>query len=623
MSKSKLLIVLSAVMLLASLPALAQSDPKIGYAGWATAAQSRNIPAGSVNDPGSHLTYILDTGVNARALLNDVSLESAESTPLVDLAEWLDADGNGVLDPGAIIQNFVAITNTHPTMAVTIHFRIYNDNCEDLLDFLVILTCNDTLVFDPFDFEIPGTNGENSRDRLIGPARPGRVLSPVPTDQYGSGRFILTAAASGASIDADWDAEILFPYELGRALTNECNIKAAGTLDGTLDAILAAGNGTRNVGTQASLSDNNLHVFNAYQISFNYLIGYQTLAVPRGNVFQAGGTNAWARPAIDRNPDIGQNGPSGSDGDGPNTVPTGTILLGGEFGHISYENNANAVPGGIAPNFYFLRNEVHGGDIHAAAGANGVGGFSLYGAQGTGPLLPVDPADIIMNFVSVYDDYNGTNNAGVTGFPDWAANIGPAVTTYVLQIYDNNEDLLVIEEDVPIPVSPPVPGETVDLKMVCACLRAWLTTAIVPQTNVDDLTIQEMADILTDEVLTGRDDFDGLLHPVAPDLSGGWIRFVRDNTHTVTSFASQATVEAVGFSVQGSAHGPGTSTFDVDDEADSHIDYGPSFMTISNSLTKQSGFGALWWNYAVAYNVDVAEQGIPNPASNDTPNQPQ
>jgi hypothetical protein len=312
MNKSKLLIILTVLALLL-VPALAQSDPKIGYTEWDSAVQSRNIPAGTVNDPGSHLTYILDTGVNARDLLGDVSLATASSTPLVDLQPWLDVDQDGQLDSSAIIQNFVAISNTNPTLAVTVHFRYFNDNCDDVLDFLVILTCNDTLLFDPFDFVIPGSNGENTRDRIFGPARPGKVLSPIPTSIFGSGRFILTAAASGASWDADdQDAEILFPYELGKSLDGECNIKYIedytswddDTIDQTLDADWTS---VANVGTSPGLEEDNLHVFNATQISFNYLIGHQTYAVPYNQVFQAGGINAWARPAIWREEDGLQN----------------------------------------------------------------------------------------------------------------------------------------------------------------------------------------------------------------------------------------------------------------------------------------------------------------------------
>jgi len=637
MKKLSLFIVFGMLALLvASVPALAQANPKIGYNEWQSAVQSRNIPAGTVNDPGSHLTYVLDTGVNARALLDNVSLENT-SFPLVDLQQWLDTNQDGLMDDGAITQNFVAITNTNPTMAVTVHFRYYNDNCEDILDFLVILTCNDTLIFDPFNYEIPGSDGENTHDRLIGPGRANQVLKPVTTAEYGSGRFILTAAASGASIDTDWDAEILFPYELGQDLDGECNIQKDGTLNGPLADILSGA--VRNVGVNQSLVSDNLHVFNAYQISFNYLIGFQTLAVPRGGVFQAGGVNAWARPAIGRELDpqqaslgdgavpsdfsaeAGTQEAYGGDGDGDFLAPTGQILLGGERGHVSYVRNSDQRPfttGLIDPNLYFLRNDVHGGDVRGMVGAsaNSHGGTSLYGAQGTGPLIgAVAPSDIIMNFVSVYDDYNGSNNTGVTGYADWSANVGPAVTTYVLQIYDNDEHQLVIEPNLPIPVSPPLPGKTVELKMVCACLRTFLTTTIAPQTNVDDLTIQDLADVFGADVLNGRGNFIGLLAPSAADLSGGWIRFVRDNTHTVVDFATLATRQSVGFTVGAPAHGPGTSTFDIAAEADIFAtpNIGPSFLTISNSFTKAAGFGALWWNYAVPSDARVSEQGVPAP----------
>ena len=41
---------------------------------------------------------------------------------------------------------------------MTIHFCYFNDECEDVLDFLVILTCNDTLMLNPFDFQIPASS---------------------------------------------------------------------------------------------------------------------------------------------------------------------------------------------------------------------------------------------------------------------------------------------------------------------------------------------------------------------------------------------------------------------------------------------------------------------------------
>ncbi|MFZ0427635.1 MAG: hypothetical protein WAO20_05935 [Acidobacteriota bacterium] len=624
MNKSRLLIILGVLALLvATTPALlGQSDPKIGYTEWPTMPQSRNIPAGTVNDPGSHLTYLLDTGVNARELLGDVSLASATGTPLTDLAAYLDVNGDGQLDPGSIIQNFVAITNTHPTMAVTIHFRYFNDNCDDILDFLVILTCNDTLLFDPFNFEIPGSGGENTKDRIFGPKRPGHVLSPVPTAFYGSGRFIMTASAAGASIDNDDDPEILFPYET--AVSGHCNMQGGTdlSLDGDLDEILSGS--VRNIGVHAGLVWDNLHVFNAFQISFNYLIGFQTFAVPRNQVFQAGGINAWARPAIDRDdevyPDV-ENSPSVNpisnepDGDGPQAT-TGKIVLGGEVGTTKTGPASTALTT-INPNYFFLRNDVHGGDIRGIVGLETTGGYSLYGAMGTSSFFPVDPADIVQHFISITDDYNGSNNAASGGFSvgtfiDRSANIGAAATTYVLQIYDNNENLLEIIPNTPLNVSPPVVGESVTLKMVCMCLRTFITDVITPGTNVDDMTIAELAAIIP-EVLTGKDPFTGLLTPHTPDIGGGWIRYVRDNTNKVSLSVDEAA--AIGFPIVGTAHGEGTSTFDVVHYADSSDLYGPSFLTTSMIFTKQSGFGALWWNYAVASDAVVSETGDPNPAT--------
>ena len=114
------------------------------------ATQSRNIPAGTVVDPGSQVLYIVDTGVNLREEGREASGDSE-----LDEAKWGDplevvrpdlyepGIGGSTLAPGAISQTFLAITNTHPTQAITVHFRYFNDECVDLLDFLVLLTCND------------------------------------------------------------------------------------------------------------------------------------------------------------------------------------------------------------------------------------------------------------------------------------------------------------------------------------------------------------------------------------------------------------------------------------------------------------------------------------------------
>lgn len=611
MKRSSLLIAL-ALVFLTSAVALAQTDPAIGYPNFnATDIQTRSIPAGTVGDPGSHLTYVINTGVNARDIFGP-AIEDADSTPLVDLAEFLDKDGNGQLDADGIYQNFISITNTHPTAAVTVHFRYYNDNCDDLLDFLVVVTCNDTLIFDPFNFEIPGTGGVNTRERMIGPGS--GVLDPIATTLWGSGRFVITAAASGTSIDADTDSDILFPYEM-RALSGDCNIfhddsdvvpfDNASQQDTLLGYYASDDDDARigNVGIRGGLVADNLHVFNASQISFNYLIGHYTTAEPSvpGLDQVSWGHPAWARPAIDA---IGD---AGDDGDASQAL-TGYLVLGSELGYAS-----NLTTRITDTDFFYLRNEVHGGDINAAA-TNG--GFSLYGALGTLPLHITPTTDQIIHLLSVADDYNGSNNAGVTGFPDRAANISPAFTTYVLQIYDNDEHLLQIAEDIPINVSPPRPGATLDLKAVCFCLRTFLTSTISETTNVDDITIADMVTHFGTRVLTGEGDFTGLLKTAPPDQSGGWIRFVRDNSEQilVTDY-TQEVDEAIGgpFGTAVAASGPGTATVDSTLYADDTLV--PSFLTLGDYILKFEGFGASWFLQAVAQDPAVSEDGDPGAAS--------
>lgn len=533
--RKNFLIVFALALLLPAL-ALAQINPKDGYQGWIGENQTRNIPAGTVNDPGSHLTYIIDTGVNARTIFGPaIDTDDVTGNVLNDLGI---ANIDGTLDTSKVYQSFISITNTHPTQAVTVHFRYFNDNCEDLLDFLVVLTCNDTLIFDPFNFEIPASGGENTRDRIFGPLRTGKVLEPITTQQFGSGRFIITAAASAANTDADIEPEILFPFEM-RSLSGKCNIQqsvssgsGATTVAANIVELLQGFYAKKvNVGTAAGLNANNLHVFNATQESFNYLIGHLTTAKPAtpGTDQVSWGLTAWVRPAVDRNTDVDRSGITGfTDGDGRQAL-TGFLVLGDELWI-----NAAGVKVGPSDTVY-LRNEVHGGDVEPVAN----GGFSRYGALGTLALHPVP--DQVIHLISVQDDYNGSNNAGVTGFVDRSSNISPAFTTYVMQIYDNAEHILTLPQETPLNVSPPRPGAKLDLEVVCFCLRTFLTTTIAVETSVDDISIDDLDDFF--DVLSPRGSFTGLLKPAAPDQSGGWIRFIRDNTDTAPAGPQAADVD--------------------------------------------------------------------------------
>lgn len=657
--RKNLLVVLALALLLPSALVLAQTDPKIGYLQWPGEIQTRNLPAGTVTDPGSHLTYIIDTGVNARAIVYGLT----QATTLKDygmpvlaadspLKSRLDADGNGQLDTGAIYQSFIAVTNVHPTAAVTVHFRYFNDNCEDVLDFLVVVTCNDTLLFDPFNFVIPFTGGENTRSRLIGPA--GAILTPIPVTTWGSGRFVITGAASGASMssaataaDADDDADILFPFEFS-GLDNECNIEATGTLDpadSLADTVMGHYNGTPNVGDAGGLVWNNLHVFNASQISFNYLIGHLTTAVPKGFIKDAGvgdaflayGVIAWARPSVDRGADLALNPFTLlPDGDGPQ-VETGRILWGDETPHDS-----SNMPLATGTNFFYLRNEVHGGDI------SGTLDGSWYGALATTPFHPIAVKDNqLIHLLSVSDDYNGSNNAAVgfgTVLKDLSANISPAGTTYILQIYDSNEDMLSFKTPPVVPVSPPSISGSAVLKITCICLRVFMnfhnqasadptSSEFNGSTSVDTLPRSpafkggdqtgalELDDLLYfgNEVFSGLGDFDGLLKPVqidtkgSVDSSGGFIRFVRDNTTIVgVNVAGIGVPPDAGTSVSNKiARDAGTAVFNDPALADSGP-LGPSYLTIGLFVLKFEGFGASWYLHAAASDPLVSSVGNEN-----------
>ena len=303
-------------------------------------------------------------------------------------------------------------------------------------------------------------------------------------------------------------------------------------------------------------------------------------------------------------------------------------------------------------NYVFLRNEVHGGDIAGISyngavqptyaadnfNTNGLGTYnprgsdSWFGALGSSGFYGTPRENQYFHFLSVSDDYNGSNNAALTtsALADTSANISPAVTTYVLQIYDNDENLLTFDIPPSIPVSPPQIQATSILKITCICLRVFRNfreqTTQQDQfngsTSVDDLSLKDLeafgpnANSVFSK--TGNAPFRGLLQILSPwadqfstDLSGGWIRFVRDNT--VRVYVPQDT----GTSVEGQlSSGFGTSTFNSPALGlnDNDILYGTSFVTIAQYVAKFEGFGVSWWIWTVASDPCVSEQGDETPA---------
>ena len=264
---------------------------------------TKDVPAGFVNEPGSQLIYLLDTGINAEEMFgSDVNYTS-----------------NSVLQYGhstPVHQNFISITNTNPSQAVTVHFRYFNSDCVDFFDFLVVLTCNDTMMVDPFDFVVPGTEGVNVKDRFFGyPNKAdgnGQSFDAIPASTFADGRFLLFVTASGdvkygyepvmysAEYFADYDNLDLIPYEFinyrEELLSETCSAWVEGGGGDAGEELY----GTYSVyGDTEGFSDDNLHILNASAVSFNFLVGFQTVAKVTDLGAQAAYmTQAFARPAV-------------------------------------------------------------------------------------------------------------------------------------------------------------------------------------------------------------------------------------------------------------------------------------------------------------------------------------
>ena len=561
------------VVLLVATPLAFSQDSEL-YGGWGgSQVNSRNIPAGTVVDPGSQLIYIVDVGLNLRQQAREESGDDTKSD--LNDSKWLNPinspeiaadrfDASGDPLPGEFAQNFLTITNTHPTQAVTIHFRYFNDECQDILDFLVVLTCNDTLIFDPFNFEIPGEDA-NTKSRMFGPAED--IFTPIFGKAWASGRFLIFATASGASLDSDDNAEFRYPYDPSEALpdvNHHCDSLQTNTYFGKKDPFVSSN----------LIHGDNLHVFNAAAVAFNYLIGsqvYAQLISESGEVpiSQAYSLNAWIRPAVNLGGDqlaeetghenmyseLGLEKLSGSpndrddrrhpDGDGAPLLAGNDfrILTGGERVKQSDQTTESLVD----QNTLYLRNDVHGGDtgrIGVPINASlGVANFSVWwGALGTSIFgMGFDEEtqnQQVINLLSIMDDYNGSGEGFGFGIDD-SYNIGPARTTYVLQIFDHEENLYDFTvTDPKRNISPPlicpdcIPAP---LKIIVDCLRVWVGDVIVPQASVEDLSIYDLQKL----TLEGGGPLAHLSANVPPlsdvgDLSAGWIRFVRDNTEDGT-----------------------------------------------------------------------------------------
>ena len=527
-------------------------------------SNTKDVPAGFVNEPGSQLIYLLDTGINAEELYgDDVNFTS-----------------NSVLQFGnaaPVHQNFISLTNTNPSHAVTVHFRYFNSDCVDFFDFLVVLTCNDTMMVDPFDFVVPGTDNVNVKDRFFGyPNKAdgnGQSFDAIPASTFADGRFLLFITASadfkaGYEPYYDWypwdewyyhydfDNLDLIPYEFISYREEELNVHCAAWEPGGSDAADESLFGVYDVyGGTAGFSDNNLHILNASAMSFNYLIGFQTVAKVTDLGAQAAYmTEAFARPAVvEWNYDEWSitRGPSGV---GSIAAPPFVILSGGE----RFSSNAaqqgtfyEAVPyyeNRIGGDVFMFRQEAHAGDqwdrgenvlgLNWIISEGGALGWEIFPSN----AMPAEKQ--IVNFFSFMDNYNGLSNLAQGAirsvWDDVSYNIQPVVTIYTVEAYNNSEDKWVPgdPEDQPI-VSPVTPESPLTSAIAVKCINAY---QIDPDSNLNDAVLGEkfgeftLQDLYDMNSVLGTDSktlegflavLTGSANEMVNEVGPGWMRFSR------------------------------------------------------------------------------------------------
>ena len=508
-----------------------------------TPGDAREAAGSFISEPGSQLVFVLDTGINAEELYGTDS----------------NYTSNSVLQYGHSASkhsNFISITNTNPEHAVTVHFRYFNSDCVDFFDFLVVLTCNDTMMIDPFNFTVPGTDSVNVKDRFFGyPNKAegtGQSFDAIPASTFADGRFLLFVTASadvktGFSpewnkdrLDPDYDNLDLIPYEFINYREENLNTHCGAWEDGSGDAADESLYGSYDVyGGTNGFSDDNLHILNASAVSFNYLTGFQTVAKVTELGAQASYmTTAWARPAVFAD---------GAGGAADMPAPIHALLTGGE--RIWTEAGANGeLVTSVAGDQYILRHEAHAGDqwdrIEDSLGFNWI--ISEGGALGWEifPSSAMPAEKQVVNFISFMDNYNGESNLAQGATPsvwdDVSYNIQPVVTIYTVEPFNNSEDPWIPSDpdDQPI-VSPVTPESPLVTAIAVKCINTY---EIDPESNLNDavlgykfgeFTLQDLYDM---NAVIGTDSLtlEGFLNVLAGsqneldnEVGPGWMRLSR------------------------------------------------------------------------------------------------
>jgi hypothetical protein len=460
---------LAFAIILLFIPGLASAAENTSGLGNYTAGNlvERHAPAGTIREPGSQLLFILDTGYNPLYLENEPGYYSRSVREMA-----------GVENPHYF--NWVSITNSSPKYSVTVHFQYYNCYMQPILDFLAVLTCNDTMMVDPLDMEIPGSNGINARERFFGGLDrllPGQFIPSLAAAEYGDGRFLLSVTAVGdpkgleagdpnsvytpfwdgnrETFDPDYENIDLFPAELVTwdTLDQSCKAYSEGEVPPSV------------IGNTPGINDDNLHIFNATAISFNYLVGMHAAGCATPGCNGSYIVDAFARPSRNRDDALAESSGSRVGQE----VPVSLVISGGE--RISHRLISTPFSSYVR-NQYYLRwesgNSVNSGKpmpvdfehdymndllIHSQGGSLAWPLFQIAWSEQVGFTPPAQ----YLNMLSLGDDYNGSGTTLDPVYPVKSYGLSPLLSIYLLTVFNNSEQYL--EAEYPEEIIVPVPED--------------------------------------------------------------------------------------------------------------------------------------------------------------------
>ena len=235
-------------------------------------------------------------------------------TMVADPAFAADKGSQLIFQSSMAHTNYISVVNAQPDgNAVTLLIQYYNNDMELALYYLRVVPGGSSVLVDPFDHMIPGTE-MNTGDEIMG------------SGKMGNGHFVIAVTAVAAQVDVGDDpavsntaetANALFPTSLAEDLHGMGNIDACGDLKTAAgNAMEDADNGDNNLmlinpdedGEIEACSDEDVTSANvadwgvgeAEVISFNHLTGHFTEALSGTDVGGPDQTLSWGGTPVVR-----------------------------------------------------------------------------------------------------------------------------------------------------------------------------------------------------------------------------------------------------------------------------------------------------------------------------------